>query len=104
MVASALGYSLTCLKHFLKLFCLTTVIYKNGYPQYRRRDDLQSWLVRILGRNGTTVNLDNRYIVLYNPYLSAKYHAYINVKVYTFVKAIKYINKYIYKGDDYTTV
>jgi hypothetical protein len=43
-------------------------------------------------------------VVLYNLYLSAKYHAYINVEVCVSVQAIKYINKYIYKGDDCITV
>ena len=104
MVASALGHSLTYLKHFLKLFYSTTVVHKDSYPQYRRRDNLQSQPVCIPGRNSTTVNLNNHYIILYNPYLSAKYYAYINIKVYTSIKAIKYINKYIYKGDDRTTV
>ena len=104
MVTSALGYPLTCLKYFLKLFCPTTVVHKDSYPQYQRRDDLQSQPVRILGCNSTTVNLNNRYIVLYNLYLSAKYYAYINVEVYASIKAVKYINKYIYKGNDRITV
>ena len=43
-------------------------------------------------------------MVLYNLYLSVKYRAYINIEVYISVQAIKYINKYIYKGDDYITV
>jgi hypothetical protein len=43
-------------------------------------------------------------VVPYNPYLSVKYRAYINVKVCASIKAIKYINKYIYKGNDRITV
>ena len=104
MVASALGYLLTCLKWFLKLFCPATVVHKDGYPQYWRRDDLRLWPVCILDGNGATVHLNNRYIVLYNPYFNAKYYAYINIEVCAFIKAIKYINKYIYKGDNCTTI
>ena len=40
----------------------------------------------------------------YNPYLYRKYTAHINIKIYISVKAIKYINKYIYKGSDWATV
>jgi len=79
-------------------------VHKNSYPQYWRRDDLRSWPIYILGRNSTIINFNNRYVVLYNLYLSAKYCAYINIKVYVSIKAIKYINKYIYKGDDCITV
>ena len=104
MVTSALSYLPICLKYFLKPFCPTTVVYKNGYSQYRRRNDLWLWPVHILGRNSITINLNNRYIVPYNPYLSVKYRAYINVEVCAFIKAVKYINKYIYKGDDRITI
>ena len=104
MVASTLGYPLTYLKWFLKLFCPITIIYKDRYPQYQYYNDLQLYPVCILGGNSTTIDLNNRYIVLYNLYLSVKYRAYINIKVYASVQAIKYINKYIYKGDDCITI
>jgi hypothetical protein len=29
---------------------------------------------------------------------------YINIKVYASIKSVKYIYKYIYKGNDYTTL
>ena len=104
IVTGTLGRPLTYLKRFLKPFYPVTVVYKNRYPQYRRRNNLQSWPVRIPGGNGTTINLNNRYIVPYNLYLSIKYRAHINIEVCASVQAIKYINKYIYKGDDYITV
>jgi hypothetical protein len=104
IVAGAPGHPPTYLKRFPKPFCPATVVHNNRYPQYRRRDNSRSWPIRIPGGNGTTVNLNNRYIVPYNPYLSAKYRAHINVKACASVKAIKYINKYIYKGNDRTTV
>ena len=104
IVASTLGYLLTYLKRFLKPFYPIIVIYNNRYPQYQRRDNLQLWPIYILGGNSATINLNNRYIVLYNLYLSVKYRAYINIKAYASIQAIKYINKYIYKGDDCITI
>ena len=38
--------------------------------------------------------------MLYNFYLSIKYNAYINVKIYANVKTCKYIFKYVYKNSD----
>ena len=54
--------------------------------------------------NSYKVQLDNCWVVLYNPYLSCKYLAYINVEICASVKAIKYIYKYVYKGIDQATV
>jgi hypothetical protein len=42
--------------------------------------------------------------VPYNPYLSRKYRAHINVEVCASVQAVKYIHKYIYKGGDRATL
>ena len=38
--------------------------------------------------------------MLYNPYLSVKYDAHINVEICANVKACKYIFKYVHKGSD----
>ncbi|EPB89326.1 hypothetical protein HMPREF1544_03835 [Mucor circinelloides 1006PhL] len=48
--------------------------------------------------------MTNEWVVPYSPYLSKKYNAHINVKTCASVQAIKYINKYIYKGSDQTTL
>ena len=104
IVAGALGYLLTYLKRFLKPFCPVTAIYNNSYPQYRRRNNLRLQPIYILGGNSAIINLNNRQIVLYNPYFSANYRAYINVKVYTSIQAVKYIYKYIYKGTNQITI
>ena len=82
-----------CSKDFPKEFSVQTTTNKDGYPRYRRRD------------NGITVNVgkydvDNRWVVPYNPYLLMKYNAHINVEVCATVKSIKYLFKYIYKGHD----
>ena len=52
------------------------------YPTYRRRDN---------GRSVTKrgCQLDNRWVVPYNPYLTSKYGAHINVQVCTSIRAVK---------------
>jgi hypothetical protein len=40
----------------------------------------------------------------YNPYLTKKYRAYINIEILANVNAIKYIYKYIYKGVNKATI
>ena len=53
-------------------------------------------------KNG--VPLDNRYIVPYNPYLSKKYSAHINVEICSSINSCKYLYKYVYKGPDMASV
>ncbi|CAF5002532.1 unnamed protein product [Rotaria sp. Silwood1] len=82
-----------CSKEFPKEFPNVTMANKDGYLRYRRRD------------NGITITigkyeLDNRWIVPYNPYLLMKYNAHINVEICATVKSIKYLFKYIHKGHD----
>ena len=45
-------------------------------------------------------NVDKRWVVPYNPWLSKKYQAHINVEACMSVKAVKYLCKCIYKGHD----
>ena len=104
LVAKGPGHLPTCSKRFPKRFSPVTVVHEDGYPEYRRRDDGQSISVPLPGRGGKTVELDNRWIVPYSPYLSRKYRAHVNVEVCASVRAVKYIHKYIYKGNDRTTV
>ncbi|XP_053968413.1 uncharacterized protein LOC128869838 [Anastrepha ludens] len=86
-----------CSKNYPKEFNDLTRESVNGYPLYRRRDNGAS--VDVRGHS-----LDNRYVVPYNPYLSAKFNCHINVEVCTTVKNVKYIYKYVYKGYDGATV
>jgi hypothetical protein len=44
--------------------------------------------------------MDNRWAVLYNPYLLQHFNCHINVEVCESIKAMKYLFKYIYKGHD----
>jgi hypothetical protein len=86
-----------CTKHFPKSFCEETKENVNGYPEYRRRNDGRTVTVR--GKE-----LDNRWIVPYNPCLSLKYGAHINVEICMSIKSVKYLYKYVNKGPDSATV
>ncbi|EUC59155.1 DNA helicase-like protein, putative [Rhizoctonia solani AG-3 Rhs1AP] len=50
------------------------------------------------------VEIDNRYVVPYNPYLSRRYDCHINVETCCGICAIKYIFKYVYKGHDRASI
>ncbi|GBO43140.1 hypothetical protein AVEN_121656-1 [Araneus ventricosus] len=61
-----------CTNGYPKQFREATTENVDGYPVYRRRDNANRVTI-----NGNVV--DNRWIVLYNPYLTKKYNAHINV-------------------------
>ncbi|XP_022867772.1 uncharacterized protein LOC111387447 [Olea europaea var. sylvestris] len=44
--------------------------------------------------------LDNRQVVPYNSHILAKYDCHINVEICCSVKVVKYLYKYVYKGND----
>lgn len=103
MKEDSLGNSI-CSKQYPKKFHPTTVVNNDGYPTYRRRMDGRTHTVQLSSFNYQPFMMDNTWVVPYNPYLTKKYKAHINVEVCASVRAIKYINKYIYKGSDQTTV
>ena len=82
-----------CTKDFPKPFCAQTVLAEDGYPRYRRRDNGRTIQVR-------QIQVDNRWIVPHNPYLSKKYNAHINLEACTSIQSVKYLFKYVYKGHD----
>ena len=88
-----MGEDGTCSKRFPKPFCAATVDGKNSYPEYRRRDNGATF-----ERQGLVY--DNRWVVPYNPYLSLRYKCHINVEVCTSISSVKYLYKYVYKGND----
>ncbi len=65
----------------------------NEYPIYQCRDTGCTFLVH-------GIELDNRWVVLHNVYLSTKYDAHINVEVCNNIHVVKYLFKYVYKGHD----
>jgi len=104
MVRKTLGAPLKCQKRFPKAFTATTIVREDGYPEYRRRDNGQTFTVRKPGDPTGEIVRDNRWVVPYNPYLLQKYRSHINVEVCATVQAVKYIHKYVYKGVDRTTL
>ena len=101
MEPPAPGKAKQCVRNFPKEFSEETVVPEDGYPIYRRRPSSRTFKKRVKGQE---VELDCRWIVPYNPYLTKRYKAHINVEVTGSVKAIKYIHKYIYKGADRATL
>ena len=93
-----------CSKRYPKEFQEETRVQEDGYPIYRRRNDGREISIPRRGADTSdSIALDNRWIVPYNPYLSWRYKAHINVEVCASIQSIKYIHKYIYKGSDRTT-
>ena len=50
------------------------------------------------------MTVGNEWVVPFNPYLSVKYQAHINVEICAMIIAVKYIYKYILKGSDRSTL
>ncbi|XP_031095112.1 uncharacterized protein LOC115999399 [Ipomoea triloba] len=85
-----------CSKHFPKKFVDLSSFDQDGYPLYRRRDDGKT-----VKRNG--IELDNRYVVPHNRYLLLRYKAHMNVEWCNQSRSIKYLFKYVNKGNDRVT-
>ena len=77
-----------CSKGYPKEFCEVTSTNVNGYPKYRRRDNGRTVTVR-------QMELDNRWVVPYNPWLSKKFNCLINVEVCASIKSVKCLYKYV---------
>nr|XP_043611899.1 uncharacterized protein LOC122583573 [Erigeron canadensis] len=86
-----------CTKHFPKDYNDQTRIDDDGYPIYKRRKDGR---VYYKGK----IPLDNRFVVGYNSFLLKRYEAHINVEWCNHVGSIKYLFKYINKGNDRATL
>nr|XP_047142924.1 uncharacterized protein LOC124817156 [Hydra vulgaris] len=70
-----------CSKKYPKDFNANTVAVHNGYPRYSDN----GLVINIKGNN-----VDNRWVVPYNPWLSKKYQAHINVEACMSVKAVNH--------------
>ena len=86
-----------CSKQFPKEYVKETYAGPDGYPHYRRRNT-----GLCVYKSG--VPLDNKYVVPYNPYLSKKYNAHINVEICSSVQSCKYLYKHVYKGPDMASI
>ena len=85
-----------CIRYFPKKFHGATIVDPDGFPVYRRRND-----GRTVMKNG--IEIDNRFVVQYNPQLLLKYKTHLNVEWCNQSTSIKYLFKYINKGSDCIT-
>ena len=91
-----------CTKGYPKPFQESTSTNQDGYPSYACPNDGRTFGVSVSGIG--TVELDNRWIVPYNPFLSAKYNCHTNIKSVATFRTVKYCFKYIHKGPDCATL
>ena len=84
---------LKCSKTYPKEFREQTEVGEDSYALYKRPNDGMH-----IEKSGNII--DNRWVVPYNPYLSLRYDAHINVEICASVKSVKYLYKYCYKGHD----
>jgi hypothetical protein len=82
-----------CSKRYPKTFRDETSLSVEGYPEYRRRNNGRTVMCQ-------GVQVDNRSVVPYCPYLTLMFDAHINVEVCALIHAVKYLYKYVYKGAD----
>ena len=91
-----------CCKGFPFPYAEESRIDPEGFPLYKRVPGGHTvcFGTKFKDENGNAATFDTRWVVPYNPYLSRKYAAHINVEVSTSLKSLKYLYKYVYKGFD----
>jgi hypothetical protein len=100
-VAACCDASGVCTKRFPRDFNADTALGDDEYAQYRRRNNGRTYEKFYRGELHC---LDNRHVVPYNPSLSLRYNAHINVEICSSIKAVKYVVKYVNKGPDRAAV
>ena len=90
-----------CTKGFPKPFVSTTRMDTDtSYPVYRRRSPADGGRTMVIKRGSREIEVDNRWVVPYNPVLSLRYNAHINVEHCNDPRAAKYLYLYVTKGSD----
>lgn len=89
-----------CCKRYPRELICETQTGHDGYPMYRRRAVRDGGYKTVIKVNGVDIDIDNRWVVPYSPILSKAFKTHINVEFCNSVQSIKYICKYIYKGND----
>ncbi|XP_074298500.1 uncharacterized protein LOC141629384 [Silene latifolia] len=82
-----------CKYEYPKSYRAETTTNNAGHPEYQRRNTGEKVEIR-------KHNLNNRCVIPYNPYLLVLFDCHLNVKVCSTMHAVKYLYKYIYKGND----
>ena len=86
-----------CSKKFPKAFMKETFVDPDlSYATYKRRSPEDGG--RSIEFEGKT--LDNRWIVPYCPFLSLRFNCHINLECCASTKSVKYLTKYVHKGND----
>ena len=89
-----------CTKNFHKSFRQSTKVTENSYRLYMHRGPDSGEKTHIKKVNGNDLAGDNSFVVPYNPTLYLRFQAHINVEIVHSVQAVKYLYKYITKGQD----
>ncbi|GFR29070.1 helitron_like_N domain-containing protein [Trichonephila clavata] len=93
-----------CTKRYPRDLLAETITGNDGYSLYRRQSTEDGGKFITLKVLNNTIDVDNRWVVLYSPLLLKTYSALINVEYCNSLKAIKYICKYVNKGSDMAVV
>ncbi|EFN61253.1 Uncharacterized ATP-dependent helicase YHR031C, partial [Camponotus floridanus] len=89
-----------CSKRYPRALLADTITGNDGYPLYRRRSIEDNGRTITLQVKNKDVVVNNCWIVPYSPLLSKTFKAHCNVEYCNSVKSIKYVCKYVTKGND----
>ncbi|KAK6013623.1 hypothetical protein OSTOST_21058 [Ostertagia ostertagi] len=82
----------SCSKRFPKQLRERTSVDVDGYPNYRRRNSSPAEINGVL--------YGDEWVVPSNPHLLIKFDCHVNLEICGMISAVKYLYKYIYKGED----